>query len=77
MSNTNNRSGAAMVLPHMPAAPSPMHRAIIVAAAKEQEPLADVLAKAGKRALGGGMAGKLPSLLGVRPDSGETMGMVS
>ena len=77
MNNTNERSGAAMVLPHMPAGPSPMHRAIIVASAKEQEPLADVLKKAGKRALGGGMAGKLPSLLGFRPDACRRMGVVS
>jgi len=57
MTTMNTRTGSGTVLPHMPAGPSPMHRAIMVAAVKEQEPLGDVLMKAGKRALGGGIAG--------------------
>ena len=49
-----------MNLSHIPAGPSPTHRAVMIAAAKE-ESLGDVLNRAAKRALGGGIAGAAPN----------------
>ena len=54
------RGNSLMNLSHIPAGPSPTHRAVMIAAAKE-ESFGDVLNRAAKRALGGGIAGAAPN----------------